>query len=185
MAAPAPDRRWLLGGVAGQRQEHVVQGRAAQIDVIDADPLLGQAPHRFGDGTAPLPHRNADDCVLGGGCLFGHSRHGADRCVAVGCILERDLQPLSPDPVLELVRGPMGDHTAVVDDRDGVGETVGLVQVLGGQQHCRALGHQPLDRLPQADPAARVQSSRRLVKEQDLRFGHQRSGQVQAPAHAA
>ena len=41
------------------------------------------------------------------------------------------------EPRLQLGRGALGDHPAVVDDRDRVGEPVGLVQVLGGQQHGR------------------------------------------------
>ncbi|MDH6626516.1 hypothetical protein M2271_004333 [Streptomyces sp. LBL] len=38
---------------------------------------------------------------------------------------------------LELVRRAVGDDPAGVDDRDPVGELVGLLQVLGGQQDRR------------------------------------------------
>ena len=42
-----------------------------------------------------------------------------------------------------------------------------------------------LDDLPQPEAAARVKPGGRLVEEQDRRLGHERGGQVQAPAHAA
>ena len=43
------------------------------------------------------------------------------------------------DRRLELAGRALGDHAAVVDDRDAVGELVGLVEVLRAQQHGRAL----------------------------------------------
>ena len=45
---------------------------------------------------------------------------------------------------------PSRDHDPVVDHRDPVGEPIGLVEVLGGQQHGGARGDAVLDRLPQA-----------------------------------
>ena len=42
-----------------------------------------------------------------------------------------------------------------------------------------------LDRLPQRDPAARVEPGRRLVQEDHRRLGDQRRREVEAPAHAA
>ena len=98
---------------------------------------------------------------------------------------EVDLEPLAADAVLELVGGAVGDHAAVVDDRDPVGEPVGLVEVLGREQHGRAVGDEPLDRLPQVEPAARVEAGRRLVEEQHRRARDQRGGEVEPAAHAA
>ncbi len=46
------------------------------------------------------------------------------------------------DAPLELVRGALGDDPAVVQHRDPVGELVGLVQVLGGEEDRHAVGHQ-------------------------------------------
>ena len=74
---------------------------------------------------------------------------------------------------------------AVVDDRDAVGEPIGLVEVLRGQQHGGAVRDEALDRLPQADAAARVEAGRRLVEEQDRRVGDEGGREVEAAAHAA
>ena len=38
--APSVGLGLLLGGVAGERQEHVVERRPAQADVVDRDPRL-------------------------------------------------------------------------------------------------------------------------------------------------
>ena len=57
-----------------------------------------------------------------------------------------------PTLVLELVRGALGDHVAVVDHDDPVGEPVGLVEVLRGQQHGRA-GRR---RAPRSSPTGRA-----------------------------
>ena len=73
----------------------------------------------------------------------------------------------------------------MVDDHDQVGELVGLVQVLGGQQHRRPGRGQRADGVPGDHAAARVETGRRLVKKQDARPGHQARGQVEAPPHAA
>ncbi len=73
----------------------------------------------------------------------------------------------------------------MVDDGDLVGEPVGLVEVLRGQEHGRALLDQTLDDLPQAQATAGVEPGRGLVEEQDGRLGDQGSGEVEAPAHAA
>src|SRR6185437_8310924 len=86
---------------------------------------------------------------------------------------------------LELVGGALGDDAAVVEHRDAVGEIIGLIQVLGGEEDGDAVGDQPADRLPHVAAAARVQAGGRLVEEQHLRLGDQAHGQVEAPPHTA
>ena len=106
---------------------------------------------------------------------------GAERCerlygaLAVDLVGQPDLQPLAADAVLERVRRALRDHLAVVDDRELVGEPVGLVEVLGGEEDGRALGDEPLDRLPEAEPAARVEARGRLVQEDDRRASTSRT----------
>jgi hypothetical protein len=100
-------------------------------------------------------------------------------------ILERDLDPFPADAALELVGVALGDHHPVVDDRDVVGEPVGLVQVLGGEQDGGSGGNAVLDHLPEAQPAAGVEAGRGLVEEDHGRAGDERGGQVQAAAHAS
>ena len=64
--------------------------------------------------------------------------------------------------------GALGDHPAVVEHRDPVGQLVGLLQVLGGQEDGDAAGHQVPDDLPHVAAAARVQPGGRLVEEDHL-----------------
>ena len=53
-----------------------------------------------------------------------------------------DLQPGPAGGRLELGGGALGDHPAVVDDHDPVGQLVGLVEVLGGEQQGHPVGDQ-------------------------------------------
>ena len=69
------------------------------------------------------------------------------------------------DAALELRRGALGDDAAVVEHRDPVGELVGLVEVLGGEEDRDAVGDQLADDLPHGAAAARVQAGGRLVEE--------------------
>jgi hypothetical protein len=73
----------------------------------------------------------------------------------------------------------------VVDDRDPLGDLVGFLQVLGGEQHRGAERGDLADQLPHVAPAARVQARRGLIEEQQLR-GHDQAGpDVQPTAHPA
>ncbi len=98
---------------------------------------------------------------------------------------ETDLEPVAAHPPLQLVRRPFRDHDAVVDDRDPVREPVGLVEVLGGQEHGRPAADERVERVPERDPAAQVEARRRLVEEQDRRARHERRGKIEPAAHAA
>ena len=73
----------------------------------------------------------------------------------------------------------------MVDDRDAVGELVGLVEVLRGQQDRAAVADEVPDGVPHLAAGARVQAGRGLVQEDQGRPGDQARGQVEAPAHAA
>jgi hypothetical protein len=100
-------------------------------------------------------------------------------------LAQRELQARPADLPLQLRRGAAGDHPAVVDHHDLVGELVGLVEVLGRQQQRHAVGDELADHLPHPHPARRVQARRRLVEEQHGRPRHEAGGEVQAPAHPA
>jgi len=65
-----------------------------------------------------------------------------------------------------------------------VGELVGLLHVLGGQQHGRAGIDQVADQCPQVVAAGGVQAGGGLVQEQHQGAAGQGGGQVKAAAHA-
>ena len=73
----------------------------------------------------------------------------------------------------------------MVEHGDPVGELVGLVQVLRGEEDRHAAGDQLADDLPHRAPAARVEPGGRLVEEDDPRVADQRHGQVEPAPHAA
>jgi hypothetical protein len=73
----------------------------------------------------------------------------------------------------------------VVDHDDLVGQSIGLIQVLRGEQDRGAFGHERADHPPQLDPAPRVQARRRLVQVQEPRTPNQARGEVEAPPHPA
>ncbi len=96
-----------------------------------------------------------------------------------------ELKPLATNLILELVGGALGDHLAVIDDRDLVGEPIGLFEILGGEQHCGALGDQFADQVPHPEPASGVEPSRGLVEEEHARLGDQGPCEVEPAAHAS
>ena len=102
-----------------------------------------------------------------------------------GAVRNGELQHVPTDAALQLRRGAGRDDQAAVDDHDLVGQLVGLVQVLGRQQQCRAPGDQRADDVPHPQPGPRVQAGGRLVQEQDLGPADQARGQVQTAMHAA
>ena len=80
----------------------------------------------------------------------------------------------------------LGDDLAVVDDADPVGELVGLLEVLRGEEDRHAeLLVEPAHLVPHARPAHRVEPGGRLVEEQDVGVVHERGGEVEASLHAA
>lgn len=74
---------------------------------------------------------------------------------------------------------------AAVHEGYVVGEVVGLLQVLGGQQDRRAVPPEFAHGVVDLAPAGRVQSGGRLVEEEDPGPADQGGGEVQAAAHAA
>ncbi len=68
---------------------------------------------------------------------------------------------------------------------DAVGELVGLLQVLGGEEDGDAVGDQLPDDPPHGVPGARVQTGGRLVEEDDPRGADQGHGDVEAALHTA
>ena len=109
---------------------------------------------------------------------------GRPRAAGFG-LAERDLEPGAADLRLELGRRAVGDHPTVVDDDDPVGELVGLVEVLGGQQQGHAVGDELADHVPHPEPAGGVEPGRRLVEEEHRRPGDQAGREVEAAAHPA
>lgn len=89
------------------------------------------------------------------------------------------------DQALELLRGAFGDHLAAIDQRDPVGQLVGLLQILRGEEDGGAARDQLADQPPDRATAARVEPGGRLVEEKHLRVADQAHRDVEPAAHAA
>ena len=120
---------------------------------------------------------------------LGAAAHCVRRAAATAAMsarsVEHDLDLVAADRALEPDGVSSVDHAAAVDHGDAVGELVGLVEVVRGQQHRRAAGRERADRLPDLAAPARVQAGRRLVEEEHLGREDHARGEVEAPAHAA
>ena len=177
----------VLGVVAGERDEHVVEGGAAQPDVVDLDAAASSSRMTSASSLAPpvtgtVILRVCSSTARSRPC---RSREHLAGGVDVVALVHDDLDALAADLRLELVGGAAGDDLAVVDDADVVREAVGLLQVLRGEQQRRAARDQLLDDLPQQLPVARVEAGGRLVHEHHRRRDDQRGRQVEPAAHAA
>jgi hypothetical protein len=149
----------------GEGEEHVVQAGLAQGDRHghDAFPVKGgehahQGPWSFGDVQA---HQRAVSLRVTAP-EAGEQGLGPPRLAIVG---EADLHRGGAEAGLELAGRALGDHAPSVDDRDAVGEAVGLLQVLGGEHQRGALPHQLPDQPPQLHSAPGVQPGGGLVQE--------------------
>ena len=103
----------------------------------------------------------------------------------IGRLGERDLQGALSDTVFELVGIAGGDDGTAVDDDQRVGQLIGLVEILGGQQHRGALRDQVAHGRPHLGAGGRIETGGGFVEEQQRRPGDHRRGEVDAPPHAA
>ena len=147
------------------------------LHLVESAHGLHQRLRPGGDGQADPPP------VDGGPVRSDVADRRHDR-FDVGVVGGDQFEPLSADLGLQLVGGALGDRRAAVDDDDVVGEPLGFLEVLGGQQQCRATVDEVGDHAPQVGAAARVETGRRLVQEQHRGTSDERVGEVEAAAHA-
>ena len=108
------------------------------------------------------------------------------RALGVGRIGGLDLDGRPADLRLQRIGRALGDDAAVVDDPDAVGEDVGLLEVLRGQEDGHALVlREPAHLLPERGAALDVEAGRRLVEEEDARVVHEREREVEPALHPA
>ena len=176
-----------LQRVAGQREEHVVERGVAHADVLDVDAEVVEPPHRLGHHAPHLVHRDHDAvaAILDVGVAARERRQAFDDAGGVGRMRRHDDDLLAADSPLELGRHAPLDHLTVVDDRDLVGEAVGLLQVLRGEQRRHAARDQLVDQVPHRVAATRIETGRRLVEEQHRRPADEAHGDVEPAPHPA
>ena len=84
----------------------------------------------------------------------------------------------------DLVDRAAGQQLAVGDVADAVA-ALGLVHVVGGDQHGQPVARQPVDLVPEFAPRLGVDAGRRLVEQQQLRLVHDAGGERQPLLPAA
>ena len=109
-----------------------------------------------------------------------------DERVAGARIRRRDFDARAADLLLELRGRALGDDLSAIDDSHAVGQRVGLLEILGGQEHGHALiVSEPRDLRPQSTATLQIEARRRLVEEQDSRAVHEGEREIEPPLHAA
>ena len=157
------------------------------LDGVQRDTAGLEVAEQAGDGAAgaldPAAHLATVDVDVTGERAqpVDRRRHLVDRGD-----LEDD--QVAGDLRLEVVGGVGGDDLAAVDDDDAVAQRVGLVEVVGGEEHRRpALAAQLGDVPPQVGPRLRVEAGGGLVEEDEGRVVDQPHRDVEpsllAPRH--
>ena len=136
----------------GLGEEDVVEGGRVQLQVGQVDALgVELADDRL---EAVMAGREPDRDGLPAGVELpapgAEAAHHLDQPRAVGRIGRGRLDRGLADLGLERGGGALGDDLAAVDDPDAIGEAVGLLEVLGGEEDGHALVvREPLDLLPE------------------------------------
>ena len=113
------------------------------------------------------PNRGA---LRGPGDELAEGAEQLDGAVTVRVIGGDDLDGGAPDLSLEGVRRALGDDLALIDDPEVVGELVGLLEVLGGEEERHAVvAGEMCDLVPEGGAALDVEAGGRLVEEEDTR----------------
>ena len=171
-----------VAGAAGEGEEHVVEvggvhGQLVRLDAGRVEPVEDGAQLALAAVAGDLQRQ----CLVVAGDLAQCGGGGLVR----GRVGEAEPDVSAGDQPLQLLGGALGGDLAVVEHGDAVGEFVGLVQVLRGEEDGDAVGDELADDLPHVVAGARVEAGGRLVEEDDPRVADQGHGDVEAALHAA
>ena len=177
-------------GVAGQGQEHVVEGRAAQGDVVDPDAGLVEVADDLHQASA---RRRSAGTVSRRVCS---SRTDARRRSRAARISHRPRRSRSRSWTTTSIRSPPTcalsssavpramilpwSTTAIVSASSSASSRYWVVSSSVVPSRTRRA-----DDVPHPEPAARVEAGRRLVEEQQPRPADERAAEVEPAAHAA
>ena len=175
----------LLGDVARELQEHVVERRLAQHERRGVELRAVEQPHR-------LEHRGrtvaVGDVHMDGPAVDADRADGCElprRALRVVELAERHVDHGGAEPRLQRGRCALGDHPSVIDDDDVVGETIDLLEVLRREQDGHAGGDETLDHHPEVETPLRVEPGGRLVEEQHRGTVDERGSEVEPPPHSS
>ena len=174
-----------LQGTPGLGEEDVVQARLVELEVRDLDIRLVEGADDVGELLAALLEPNRRPLGRPGD-QFAEGTEQLDGAVAVGVVGRYDLDRGAADLRLEGVGGALGDELALIDDSEVVGELIGLLEVLGGEEDRHALvAGEVGDLVPEGGAALDVEARGRFVQEEDPRPVQKRQRQVESALHAS
>ena len=151
---------WILGRVAGEREEHVVERRLAQRHRRPARAARASrmrtvssiAVGAVDDAHVDVATRRSRRCR--------RSRALGRAAAAVSSSANPTSITVAPSRAFSSAAVPSAITDAVVDDDDAIGEPVGLLEVLRGEEHGGAVGDEVLDHAPES---VRLRGSRPVV----------------------
>src|SRR5918995_2661987 len=170
---------------SGLLQEDVVQGRLDQVERLDREPLLIEGDDDRADLGGSVLELDQQGPVAGWERSPEAGAHLLGAALGPVPVDQGELQVRLADVGLQRRRGALGDQTPAGDDPHPVGEPVGLLEVLGGEEDRRPLVVELPHLLPDRPAADRVESRGRLVEEQDPGGVDQRRGEIEPASHPA
>ena len=182
---PRPPPR--LGGVTGERQEDIVEGRAPQRDVVDSDAGFVEPADGLGDRASAIAQRNADERRPRRRAARPRSRR-ARRPPRSPLPFPRAEPPAARRrPCAFSSRGcSLRDHVARGRSPRS-GRRAGRPRrgtASSAARWCRSVTSASIAS-HSADAAAEVEAGRRLVEEEHGRSRDERGGEVETPPHAS
>ena len=174
-----PSSRWPV-----LAQKDVVERRGVELEVLGPERLRVERTHDIDEVVAALePDREAARVPLD---RLAEVSERVDETPALVGVGGDHLHRGPSDLRLQRGRRSLRDDVAVVDDPDPVGEHVGFLQILSGQEDRHVLFPRESGHLgPERVAALWIEAGRRLVEEEDRGTVHEREGEVEPALHPA
>ena len=179
----------LFSHAAGERQEHIVERRTPDAEIIEHDPGFVNATRcgqqhidawLIADGNGEATVAGINLCLLRAKPFNGH------RCsIEVGGVSHLEVKHIAAESFLQFVGRSLGDHLAMVNNHDAVGEFVGLLEILGGEQERGAALHEVTNELPKLNAGPGIEAGGRLIEKEQPRSAEQRCAKVEPTPHTA
>ena len=149
--------------------EDVVETRRVEFEVGNPHPGLAQCPDHLGLVGRPALQADRHPTLAGRTRGTESPKDGPSGCGI--SVADVDTQGWSANRGLQFRGRARANDPTSVDDGDPVGQLVGFLQILGGQEHGGAvLRVEPPTLLPEGLAAGRVESGSGLVEEEDARL---------------
>ena len=170
-------RHWGGGAVAGQGHEGVLQASAGDLQVLGEVLTEEERGNGVGIGRAQGERAAQDLDVVD---LPADLRIGQGAAQPFGSAGQGGPQGAAAHGGADLRGGAVGDEAPMTHQDDPVGEGVGLLKVVRGEDDgAPALGI-GVDGLPEAAAPLDVHACGRLIEDEQCRIAHERHGEAQA-----